>query len=127
MSRVCGSVVRLGGGRALAYACALLMCLASRAGAKPPGSPKFARAKELLEKLEVRSERLKQEEEFKAKPREERLALKLKEGAETFEGEELTGAFVIREIMEWDRIRLDKVPDDVKGVLLLLPGAFKAR
>ncbi|MHC4492244.1 MAG: hypothetical protein ACYTDU_11525, partial [Planctomycetota bacterium] len=70
------------------------MCLASRAEAKPPESPQFARAKELLEKLEVRSERLKQEEEFQAKPREERLVLRFKEGAETFEGEELTGAYV---------------------------------
>ncbi|MHC4135190.1 MAG: hypothetical protein ACYS0K_09415 [Planctomycetota bacterium] len=103
------------------------MCLASRAEAKPPESPQFARAKELLEKLEVRSERLKQEEEFKAKPREERLVLRFKEGAETFEGEELTGAYVIRAIMEWDRVRLKVTPDDVKGVLLLLPEAFKAR
>jgi hypothetical protein len=105
----------------------LLACLASRAGAKPPESPKFARAKELLEKLEVRSERLRQEEEFKAKPRVERLVLKFKEGAATFQGEELDGSFVIREVMTWDRIRLKVVPDDVKGVLLLLPEAFKAR
>jgi len=127
MNRVCGSVVLLGGGRALAYACMLLMCLASRAGAKPPGSPKFARAKELLEKLEARSERLKQEEEFKAKPRVERLVLRFKEGATTFQRQELTGAFVIREVMTWDRVRLAVIPDDVKGVLLLLPEAFKAR
>ncbi|MHC4817530.1 MAG: hypothetical protein ACYTF8_05715, partial [Planctomycetota bacterium] len=69
----------------------------------------------------------KQEEEFKAKPRVERLVLGFKEGAETFQGEELTGAHVIREVMEWDRVRLKVVPDDVKGVLLLLPEAFKAR
>ena len=111
----------------LTCAYTLLACLASRADAKPPESPKFARAKELLEKLEVRSERLKQEEEFKAKPRVERLVIKFKEGAATFLGEELNGSFVIREVMTWDRIRLEVVPDDVKGVLLLLPEAFKAR
>jgi hypothetical protein len=112
---------------ALAFGCALTLCLVSRAGAKPPESPRFARAKELLEKLEARSERLRQEEEFKAKPREERLVLKFKEGAEKFEGEELTGAFVIREVMEWDRVRRKIPSDDVKRVLLLLPEAFKAR
>jgi len=127
MYRVPRSVLLVGGSRALAFGCALLLCLANRAEAKPPGSPQFARAKELLERLEVRSERLKQKEEFKAKPREERLVLGFKEGAETFEGEELTGAFVIREIMEWDRVRLEVTPDDVKSVLLLLPAAFKAR
>jgi hypothetical protein len=129
MSRVPRSVVLFGGSRVLAYACAcaLLACLASGADAKPPGSPKFVRAKELLEKLEVRSERLRQEEEFKAKPRVERLVLRFKEGAATFQGEELDGSFVIREVMRWDRIRLEVVPDDVKGVLLLLPEAFKAR
>jgi hypothetical protein len=105
----------------------LLLSLASRTEAKPPESPRFARAKELLEKLEVRSERLKRQEEFKAKPREEQLVLRFKEGAETFQGEELTGAHVIRGVMEWDRVRLKVVPDDVKGVLLLLPKAFKAR
>lgn len=110
-----------------ACACAVAICLAIRAEAKPPESPRFARAKELLDKLEARSERLKQEEEFKAKPREEQLVLRFKEGAATFEGEELTGAYVIREIMEWDRVRLRTVPDDVKGVLLLLPEAFKER
>lgn len=113
--------------RSVALACAAVICLTIRAEAKPPESPRFARAKELLEKLQARSERLRQEEEFKAKPREEQLVLRFKEGAATFEGEELTGAYVIREIMEWDRVRLKVVPDDVKSVLLLLPDAFKAR
>jgi len=113
--------------RSVALGCALLVCLASRAEAKPPVSPKFARARELLQKLEVRSERLKQEEEFRAKPRVERLVLRFKEGAATFQGEELTGTFVIREVMTWDRIRRKVVPEDVRGVLLLLPEAFKAR
>jgi len=126
MSRVRRSVA-LAPSRALVFGCALLMHLASRAEAKPPESPQFVRANELLEKLEARSERLKQEEEFKAKPREERLVLRFKEGATTFQGEELTGAYVIREIMAWDRVRLKVTPADVKRVLLVLPEAFKAR
>jgi hypothetical protein len=115
--------------RSVAVATLALGCvvLASRATAKPPGSPKFARARELLEKLEARSERLKREEEFQKKPRVEKLVIRFKEGAATFLGEELTGAFVIREVLAWDRIRKKVVPDDVQGVLLLLPAAFKER
>lgn len=97
------------------------------AEAKPPGSPQFARARELMERLEVRSERLKKEEEFKAKPRVERLVLRFKEGAPTFEGEELTGVYVIREVVAWDRMQSRVVPEDAEGVLLLLPEAFKER
>jgi hypothetical protein len=122
-----GTVACAGGSRAPLLGCALLVCFASGLEAKPPESPGFARARELLEKLEVRSERLKQQEEFKAKPREERLVLRFKEGAATFQGEDLTGAFVIRAIIGWNRAQLEVVPDDVKRVLLVLPQAFEAR
>ncbi|MHC4550379.1 MAG: hypothetical protein ACYTEZ_16545 [Planctomycetota bacterium] len=119
-----GRVLGLPALSALVLTCALLACPAA---AEPPQSTQFVRAKALLAKLAVRSAELKRKEEFQAKPREEKLVLRFKEGAEAFEGERLDGVYVIREILRWDPVRRRIVPDKVKRALSLLPEAFRTR
>lgn len=90
------------------------MFCAADADADPPQSPHFARANVLAERLAERLAELRKKAEFDAKPRAEKLLIRFAEGAETFDGETLTGSLVIEEVMkagaaEGDRLRVDLV------------------
>ena len=102
--------------------------------AAPPDSPHFARADVLAARLAARLEQLRRKEEFDAKPLAERLVIRFDEGAETFDGETLTGSRVIEEVMkvgvtEGARLRVELVAAFKKryGFIVTKSKALKKR
>ncbi len=87
----------------LASVVALLTVVAD---AKPPETDGYARYNELRARLAARARRVQAEEEFKAKPIQEKYLIMYSRKAETFEGFKLTGENVVNEILfKWDDVQ----------------------
>ena len=105
---------------------ALLGLVAAPAAARPPKITNYARIDNLLAHYDRETERLRQEEAFKAKPRIERMIIRYGE-QRTFEGKKLTGDYVVKQVFdEWEAIqKASPTEADVK-ILMSLPDALKA-
>ncbi len=105
---------------------ALLGLVAAPAAARPPKIANYARIDNLLAHYDRETERLREEEAFRAKPRIERMIIRYG-GQRTFEGKKLTGDYVVKQVFdEWEAIqKASPTEADVK-ILMSLPDALKA-
>ncbi|MHC4959520.1 MAG: hypothetical protein ACYTGN_14230 [Planctomycetota bacterium] len=108
----------------------LLALVALPAAARPPTVTTILRMDELEVKLADLHDQLKAEEEFKNKPREERMILRFEQGAKTFEGKKLTGEMVCTAVLkDWKAVQkaLAELTPAEAEILALLPGALGKR
>jgi hypothetical protein len=108
----------------------LLALVAVPAVARPPSVTPILRMDELEVKLADLHDKLKAEEEFKNKPRVERMILRFDQGAKTFEGKKLTGEMLCNAILkDWKAIQqpMAQVAPADAAILALLPGALAKR
>lgn len=104
--------------------------LAAPALARPPETPPFMRMDELGPRLVDLAARLNKAELFEKKIRQERMILTFQEGAKRFEGKKLTDKGFVEEILvKWQAVQKaeEQCAADALRILLLLPGALKAR
>lgn len=101
--------------------------LAGAAAAKPPGTLHFRRIDDLKIELEMQYEKLKRQEDFPKKVREERLVILLGKGEKRFEGRHLTGYYVVETLLHWDAAEHDDPAPETLRILALLPEALKQR
>jgi len=115
--------------RRLAPVLALLLALLPPASAKPPVLPGYARMDDLESDLVSAAQRMREEEEFAAKPFAERLILKFQERATSYEHmKRLDGEDLVEEILEkWKEAQAEEVDKEVVRILAMLPEALKAR
>jgi len=100
--------------------------LPSHVEAKAPVATDFMRVDALHKALAARLQALKDEEEFKAKPRPEQLVILMKRGTLKSGREKLTGADVIEQVFEWKALRATTLDDSAKHTMKLLPDALAA-
>ncbi len=107
----------------------LLLALLPPAAAKPPVLPGYARMDDLESDLVANAQRMREEEEFAAKPFAERLILKFQEGATSYEHvKRLDGEDLAEEILEkWKEAQAEEVGKEVARILAMLPEALRAR
>lgn len=109
---------------------AVLVLLAAPLFARPPEIPDFDRLEEVEARLHSLRSQLREEEEFRAKPREEKMILLFQRGEEKFETKRLTGESLIDELFnKWPEARKDEdefTPQTI-AILGLLPGALRER
>jgi len=99
--------------------------------ADPPKIPGYARLRELRDHLDATLTRLRQQEEFEAKPYPEKLLIWFEQGLEKTpapDNKRLSGEFVVRELFRWDRMRDHGAPGEVTRVALNdLPRVMRVR
>jgi hypothetical protein len=108
----------------------LLLIVAAPALARPPEIRDFVRMDELSMKLLNLQATFAREEAFRSKPRQERMILLFMSGAPKFENRQLTGEWVVREVLEkWAVWKLEEVlvPAGAKEIVKQLPHALKER
>ncbi len=107
----------------------LLVAMPLAAEAKPPVVPGYARMDDLENDLASAAQRMREEEEFAAKPFAERLILRFQAGATSYEDvKRLDGEDLVEQILEkWKEAQAEEVDKEVIRILALLPEALKAR
>ena len=98
----------------------------SHVEAKPPAATDFMRADALQKALAVRLQALKDEEDFKAKPRPEQLVILMNRGTLKSGREKLTGADAIEQVFEWKALRAATLDDSAKRTMAMLPDALRS-
>jgi hypothetical protein len=112
---------------------ATLVLLAAAAGAQPPASEGFKRTDALRAELATRLAEAKKQEEFEAKPREEKLAILLLladprlKPPPKFDRVEIVPDKVAKEILEWDQVQTDKPSESAVRALTHLRDALHKR
>lgn len=99
---------------------AALALLVSAAGAMPPISTDFVRLREFREAIRIRAAELREQEEYAAKPREEKMLLALRK-REKFEGKETAAKAVVTACFAWDDARQEVASEAAERTLALLP------
>ena len=85
------------------------------------------RMDELEPYLTLRLNKLREREEFEAKPLPERLVILLKRGVKTHEKHALTGALVVETLLRWKAVQSAAPTEEAKRALGLLPEALGTR
>ena len=102
------------------------LLLALIAHAEPPAAD-FSRLKGLRDDLRDRIAELQQQEEFNAKPREERMLIAFGRGDPKFEAKELGGKAVVKACLAWADLCQARPTEAGRRVMELLPKVMRER
>ncbi len=98
--------------------------------AKPPTLAAYERANGIDGRLQIARRRLQAEERFRSFPRMKKILISMQQGKTTFDGLELGGQRLVREVLKkWKPIQQPKadVSSGDLAILALLPAALKKR